>query len=61
MNDFRNNLEYPITIEGIEVVDSQTSANDCPTIVINRSLTTTFQSECLSNTCICSILIIKLI
>ena len=45
MSDFSNNLEHPITIEGIEVSDNQTSVNDRPKIVINRSLTSNSQSE----------------
>ena len=61
MSDFCNKLEHPITIEGIEIADSQTSGNDIPKIVITRSLTSNLQSECLFNTCICSILIKTLI
>ena len=45
MSDFSNNLEYPITIEGIEVSDSQTSVIDRPKFVITRSLTSNSQSE----------------
>ena len=55
MSDFRNNLKHPIIIEGIEVTEGQTSADDRPKIMITRSLTSNLQSECLSNTCICSI------
>ena len=50
MDDFRNNLKHPITIEGIEVVGSEATANDKPKIVITRSLASNLQSECLSNT-----------
>ena len=46
MSDFENNLKHPITIEGIEVSDSQTSTDDRPKIVITRSLTSNLQSEC---------------
>ena len=60
MSDFKNNLNYPITIEGIKVTESQTSPDNKPQIVISRSLASNLQSECLSNTCICSILIITL-
>ena len=45
MSDFSNNLEHPIRIKGIEVSDSQTSANNRPKIVITRSLASNLQSE----------------
>ena len=45
MSDFNNDLEHPITIEGIEVSASQTSANDKPKIVITRKLASISQSE----------------
>ena len=61
MSDFRNNLKYPITIEGIEVTDSQALAEDRPEIVITRSLDSNLLSECLSNTYLCSILLITLL
>ena len=61
MSDFCNKLEHPITIEGIEIADSQTSANDIPKIVITRTLTNNLQSECLFSTCICSILVMTLV
>ena len=61
MSDFRNNLRYPITIEGIEVTDSQALAEYRPKIVITRSLTSNLQSECLFNTYLCSIVIITLL
>ena len=50
MNDFRNNLKYPITVEGIEVTDNQVLAEDRPKIVITRSLDSNLLSECLYNT-----------
>ena len=61
MSDFRNNLKYPITIEGIEVTDSQALAEDRPEIVITRSLDSNLLSECLSNIYLCSILLITLL
>ena len=44
----------------LKVTDNQTSPDNRPQIVITRSLTSNLQSECLSNTCICSILITTL-
>ena len=62
MIDFRNNLRYPITMEGIEVTDSQALAEDRPKIVITRSLTSNLLSEfCLIQTYLCSILVIPLL
>lgn len=45
MDDFRDNLEYPITIEGIEVADTPTSADCKPQIVITKSLASISESE----------------
>ena len=45
MSEFSNYLEHPITIEGIEVSDNQTSANNRPKIVITRSLTSNSQTK----------------
>ena len=61
MNDFRNNLKYPITVEGIEVTDNQVLAEDRPKIVITRSLDSNLLSECLYNTYLWNILIITLL
>ena len=44
LHNFRNNLKHPITIEGIEVVGSETTADDKPKIVIIRSLISNLQS-----------------
>ena len=57
MSDFIINLKYPITIEVIEVTDSQKSVEDRPKIVITRSLDNSLLSECFSNTYLCSILV----
>ena len=45
MSDFINDLKHPITMEGIEVADSQISPDDRPKITITRSLTSNSQSE----------------
>ena len=39
MSDFKNNLKYPISIEGIEVTDSQQWKDCKPQIMITKSLT----------------------
>ena len=45
MDGFRDNLEYPITIEGIEVADTPTSADCKHQIVITKSLASISESE----------------
>ena len=45
MDGFRDNLEYPITIEGIEVADTPTSGDCKPQIVITKSLASSSESE----------------
>ena len=52
MKNFKENFEYPITIEGIEMADSniQSLADNKPQIMIKRSLTNYSQSKYLSNT-----------
>ena len=61
MSDFKSDLKYPITIEGIEVADSQRSLDAKVKITITRTLTWSLQSECLSNSCVYSILIVTLL
>ena len=61
MSDFINDLNYPITIKGITVANSETSAEIRPKFVIARSMTSKLQSKCLSNIYLCNVLIIILL
>ena len=58
--DFINDLKHPIKIEGIEIANSQESADVRPEFKITKSLTNSSPSECLSNSCVGSILITTL-
>ena len=57
ISDFNDNLQHPLAIEGIEVDDSQMSADTIPKIMITRSLASNSRSKCLCNACLCGFLV----